>query len=60
MKFQISVEAMDQLLQSCHDLSSLNQFIEHFLKMLQKLLETNDFLMEVKIFRTYFFVIFIT
>lgn len=41
---------MDQLLQSCHDLSSLNKFIEHFLKMLQKLLETNHFQMEVKIF----------
>ncbi|VDK42174.1 unnamed protein product [Anisakis simplex] len=43
---KISVEAMDQLLQSCHDLSSLNQFIESFLKMLQKLLETNNFEME--------------
>uniref|UniRef100_F1KW28 Protein EFR3 n=1 Tax=Ascaris suum TaxID=6253 RepID=F1KW28_ASCSU len=43
---KISVEAMDQLLQSCHDLSSLNQFIESFLKMLQKLLETNNFQME--------------
>ncbi|VDN33865.1 unnamed protein product, partial [Gongylonema pulchrum] len=43
---KISVEAMDQLLQSCHDLSSLNQFIGHFLRMLQKLLETNDFQME--------------
>uniref|UniRef100_A0A8R1XLQ4 Uncharacterized protein n=1 Tax=Onchocerca volvulus TaxID=6282 RepID=A0A8R1XLQ4_ONCVO len=43
---KISVEAMDQLLQSCHDLSSLNKFIEHFLKMLQKLLETNHFQME--------------
>uniref|UniRef100_A0A915PVY7 SGTA homodimerisation domain-containing protein n=1 Tax=Setaria digitata TaxID=48799 RepID=A0A915PVY7_9BILA len=43
---KISVEAMDQLLQSCHDLSSLNKFIEHFLKMLQKLLETNHFEME--------------
>ncbi|VDN04635.1 unnamed protein product [Thelazia callipaeda] len=43
---KISVEAMDQLLQSCHGLSSLNKFIEHFLKMLQKLLETNDFQME--------------
>ncbi|CAG9534710.1 unnamed protein product [Cercopithifilaria johnstoni] len=43
---KISVEAMDQLLQSCHDLSSLNKFIEHFLTMLQKLLETNHFQME--------------
>ncbi|VIO93757.1 Hypothetical 96.7 kDa protein C32D5.3 in chromosome II, putative [Brugia malayi] len=43
---KISIEAMDQLLQSCHDLSSLNKFIEHFLKMLQKLLETNHFQME--------------
>ncbi|VBB30779.1 unnamed protein product [Acanthocheilonema viteae] len=43
---KISVEAMDQLLQSCHDLSSLNKFVEHFLKMLQKLLETNHFQME--------------
>ncbi|KAM3719448.1 Protein EFR3 [Dirofilaria immitis] len=43
---KISIEAMDQLLQSCHDLSSLNKFIEHFLKMLQKLLETNHFEME--------------
>lgn len=39
---------MDQLLQSCHVLSSLNQFIESFLKMLQKLLETNNLAMEVK------------
>lgn len=43
---KVSVDAMDQLLQSCHDLSSLNQFIESFLKMLQKLLETNNLQME--------------
>ncbi|MFH4973809.1 hypothetical protein AB6A40_000518 [Gnathostoma spinigerum] len=43
---KVSVDAMDQLLQSCHDLSSLNQFIESFLKMLQKLLETNNVQME--------------
>uniref|UniRef100_A0A0N5AA46 Non-specific serine/threonine protein kinase n=1 Tax=Syphacia muris TaxID=451379 RepID=A0A0N5AA46_9BILA len=43
---KVSVEAMDQLLQSCHVLSSLNQFIESFLKMLQKLLETNNLQME--------------
>ncbi|KAK0416217.1 hypothetical protein QR680_012351 [Steinernema hermaphroditum] len=38
---KISVDAMDQLLQSCHGSPSLNQFTENFLKMVQKLLETN-------------------
>uniref|UniRef100_A0A7E4VCM6 tRNA exportin n=1 Tax=Panagrellus redivivus TaxID=6233 RepID=A0A7E4VCM6_PANRE len=39
---QVSVEAMDQLLKSCHGSPSLQQFIESYLKMVQKLLETND------------------
>uniref|UniRef100_A0A914VNN2 Uncharacterized protein n=1 Tax=Plectus sambesii TaxID=2011161 RepID=A0A914VNN2_9BILA len=39
---KVSVEAMDQLLQSCHGSLSLNLFVESFLKMVQKLLETND------------------
>ncbi|TKR77001.1 hypothetical protein L596_018054 [Steinernema carpocapsae] len=38
---KISVDAMDQLLQSCHGSPSLNQFTENFLRMVQKLLETN-------------------
>uniref|UniRef100_A0A1I7SWP5 Importin-11 n=2 Tax=Bursaphelenchus xylophilus TaxID=6326 RepID=A0A1I7SWP5_BURXY len=38
----VAVDAMDQLLKSCHSSPSLNQFIESYLKMVQKLLETND------------------
>lgn len=37
---------MDQLLKSCHGSPSLNQFTESYLKMVQKLLETNDPQME--------------
>jgi hypothetical protein len=44
---QVSVEAMDQLMQSCHASPSLNLFVEHFLKMMQKLLETNEAELEV-------------
>jgi len=33
---------MDQLLKSCHASPSLNQFIESYLRMVQRLLETND------------------
>lgn len=37
---------MTQLLKSCHGSPSLNQFIESYLKMVQKLLETNEPQME--------------
>ncbi|RCN46690.1 EFR3-like family protein [Ancylostoma caninum] len=43
---QIAVEAMDQLLQSCHSSPSLPQFSENHLKMVQKLLESNNPKME--------------
>lgn len=36
-----SVEAMDQLLQACHS-QSLNLYVESFLRMVQKLLESPD------------------
>jgi len=39
---EVSVEAMDSLLKACHGSPSLQQFIESYLKMVQKLLETND------------------
>lgn len=48
LEVQVAVDAMDQLLKSCHSSPSLNQFIESYLKMVQKLLETNDPDMEVK------------
>lgn len=37
----IGVECMDQLLQACHS-QNLNLFVESFLKMVQKLLESPD------------------
>ncbi|XP_077869878.1 protein EFR3 homolog B-like [Saccoglossus kowalevskii] len=37
----ISMEALDQLLLACHS-QSLNLFVESFLKMVQKLLESNE------------------
>lgn len=37
----IGVESMDQLLQACHS-QTLNLFVESFLKMVQKLLESPD------------------
>lgn len=37
----IAMEAMDQLLVACHA-QTLNLFIESFLKMVQKLLESTD------------------
>lgn len=41
VQVKIAVEAMDQLLQSCHSSPSLPQFSENHLKMVQKLLESN-------------------
>lgn len=37
----IGVDAMDQLLQACHS-QSLNLYVESFLRMVQKLLESPD------------------
>lgn len=37
----ISMDALDQLLVACHS-HSLNLFVESFLKMVQKLLESDD------------------
>lgn len=37
----IAMEAMDQLLVACHA-QTLNLFVESFLKMIQKLLESTD------------------
>lgn len=45
--FQIAVEAMDQLLQACHSSPSLPQFSENHLRMVQRLLESNNAKMEV-------------
>lgn len=45
---QIAVDAMDQLLESCHSSPSLAQFNESHLKMVQKLLESNIPAMEVR------------
>jgi hypothetical protein len=39
---EVAVEAMDQILKACHSSASLQQFFESYLKMVQKLLETND------------------
>ncbi|KAL6733350.1 hypothetical protein Aduo_004001 [Ancylostoma duodenale] len=46
VQVKIAVEAMDQLLQSCHSSPSLPQFSENHLKMVQKLLESNNPKME--------------
>uniref|UniRef100_A0A914NNZ4 Uncharacterized protein n=1 Tax=Meloidogyne incognita TaxID=6306 RepID=A0A914NNZ4_MELIC len=43
---KVAVDAIDQLLKSCHGSPSINQFIESFLLMVQRLLETNDPQME--------------
>uniref|UniRef100_A0A915LBY3 Uncharacterized protein n=1 Tax=Romanomermis culicivorax TaxID=13658 RepID=A0A915LBY3_ROMCU len=39
---RLSVEAMDSLLAACHGSPSLNLFVESFLKVIQKLLETQQ------------------
>lgn len=39
---QVTVDAMEQLLKSCHGSPSLNQFIANYLLMVQRLLETNN------------------
>lgn len=44
---RVSSEAMDQLLVACHGSQSLSLFVESFLKVVQKLLETKDAAMEV-------------
>ncbi|CAI4231697.1 unnamed protein product [Auanema sp. JU1783] len=46
VQVKIAVEAMDQLLQSCHSSPSLPQFSENHLKMVQKLLESGNPKME--------------
>lgn len=46
VQVKIAVEAMDQLLQACHSSPSLPQFSENHLKMVQKLLESNNSGME--------------
>lgn len=46
VQVKIAVEAMDQLLQSCHSSPSLPHFSENHLKMVQKLLESNNPKME--------------
>ncbi|KAF7629984.1 hypothetical protein Mgra_00009013 [Meloidogyne graminicola] len=43
---KVAVDAIDQLLKSCHGSPSINQFIESFLLMVQRLLDTNDPQME--------------
>ncbi|KAL3869787.1 hypothetical protein ACJMK2_042424 [Sinanodonta woodiana] len=51
----IAMDALDQLLVSCHDYS-LNLFVESFLKMVQKLLECDD--VELQILATSSFIKF--
>ncbi|KAL3080761.1 hypothetical protein niasHS_005348 [Heterodera schachtii] len=43
---KVTVDAMERLLKSCHGSPSLNQFIEGYLLMVQRLLETNNAHME--------------
>ena len=43
---KIAMDALDQLLVSCHDYS-LNLFVESFLKMVQKLLECDELELQV-------------
>lgn len=43
---KIAMQAMDQLLAACHA-QSLNVFIESFLKIVQQLLETSDYQMQL-------------
>ncbi|XP_060559880.1 protein EFR3 homolog B-like [Ruditapes philippinarum] len=52
---KIAMDALDQLLVSCHDYS-LNLFVESFLKMVQKLLECDE--LELQILATSSFVKF--
>ncbi|KAL4236798.1 membrane anchoring protein efr3a [Mactra antiquata] len=52
---KIAMDALDQLLVSCHDYS-LNLFVESFLKMVQKLLECDE--LELQILGTLSFVKF--
>ena len=42
----IAMDALDQLLVSCHDYS-LNLFVESFLKMVQKLLECDELELQI-------------
>ncbi|XP_034941643.1 protein EFR3 homolog cmp44E isoform X2 [Chelonus insularis] len=42
----IAMEAMDQLLLACHA-QTLNLFVESFLKMIQKLLESTDYQLQI-------------
>lgn len=42
----VAVEALDQLLVACHA-QSLNLFVESFLKMVQKLLESSDYQLQL-------------
>lgn len=42
LDFQVAVEAMNNLLQSCHTSPSLSLFLENYLQMVQKLLETKN------------------
>ncbi|CCD66029.1 Protein EFR3 homolog [Caenorhabditis elegans] len=46
VQVKIAVEAMDQLLQACHSSPSLPQFSENHLRMVQRLLESNNAKME--------------
>jgi len=39
---EIAMEAMDLLLQACHAQTTLNLFVESFLRMVQKLLEDSN------------------
>lgn len=39
---EIAMEAMDNLLQACHAQTTLNLFVESFLRMVQKLLEDSN------------------
>lgn len=39
---EIAMEAMDILLQACHAQTTLNLFVESFLRMVQKLLEDSN------------------
>ncbi|KAI6172439.1 hypothetical protein M3Y98_00973300 [Aphelenchoides besseyi] len=39
---KVAVDAMNGLLQACHTSPSLSLFLENYLRMVQKLLETND------------------
>ncbi|CAI5441733.1 unnamed protein product [Caenorhabditis angaria] len=48
VQVKIAVEAMDQLLQACHSSPSLPQFSENHLRMVQRLLESNNAKMEVR------------